>query len=254
MDTSNNTAVDKFYSISVSNRSGDSTASYAVFAAAPVIDPLPETITRRVITVFRSVASPTGQVYFTLPKYQLYALCGTINRDGLTDGVQIEIIDRHAVTLGKTLRDGTLSMGTDCKVRSVDGGLQFKPDEGSSNSNNSEAGGKEGAFTIKTSDDFTFMEAKSEKYILGLGISTNLVRDVGPYATFTPQPNTLYWIIPGNIFYLMSGHHKPRDVIKEEMEHSTSTVMINFDQLRTDDVQIVHDKNGKLVIAQEVES
>jgi hypothetical protein len=74
-----------------------------------------------------------------------------------------------------------------------------------------------------------------------------MVKDVGPFALFCPAPNTIYQIMPSNIYYVAIGIFNPRDATPEGLE--TSSCKIDFSQLPSNDVGLVHDERGKLTVA-----
>lgn len=73
-----------------------------------------------------------------------------------------------------------------------------------------------------------------------------MVKDVGPFSMFCPAPNTCYQIMPSNIFYVAIGTFNPRDATPAGLE--TASCKIDFGQLPTNDVGLVHDERGKLTI------
>jgi len=52
--------------------------------------------------------------------------------------------------------------------------------------------------------------------------------------------------MPSNVFYVAIGTFNPRDATPEGLE--TSSCMIDFNQLPSNDVGLVHDERGKLTV------
>ena len=85
-------------------------------------------------------------------------------------------------------------------------------------------------------------------YVVGFGTATTprLVKDIGPIAMFCPAPNTTYQITPSDCFYVAIGRFSPRDPTPEGLE--ASSCKIDFAQLQSYDVGLVHDEWGKLAV------
>ena len=63
------------------------------------------------------------------------------------------------------------------------------------------------------------------------------------------MPNTTYQIQPSKVFYLVEGDFVPRDRAKAEaLKALPSTCKVDFEELATDTIQLVHDDRGRLVI------
>ncbi|KAH8164423.1 hypothetical protein CIB48_g3822 [Xylaria polymorpha] len=228
--------------ITVTNRSGV-LQSYALFAGEPTVTPVTKPIFNDIITVLQGVPGSGGQAFFTMPSSELYAICGTNNRDAIDDGVQVEIVDKQPVVLGHQTDDGRTVPGTTSAVVVPSAGsLVF--DRGV----NLAPVGNPGCFCVRTTTDFSYKEAKQGRYIIGFGVSTTpqMVKDVGPFSMFCPAPNTCYQIMPSNIFYVAIGTFNPRDATPAGLE--TASCKIDFGQLPTNDVGLVHDERGKLTI------
>ncbi|CAG9951190.1 unnamed protein product [Clonostachys rosea f. rosea IK726] len=54
--------------------------------------------------------------------------------------------------------------------------------------------------------------------------------------------------MPSNKFYITMGEFNTRDLVKKPQEIGTDTVLVDFDQLATDRVSIVHDANNNLAV------
>ncbi|KAL6714843.1 hypothetical protein ACLMJK_007103 [Lecanora helva] len=227
-------------SITISNRSG-AVQNYVLFAEAPQIKPSSGSqLKTNIIVAFRGVAGNGGQAYFTMPKERLFAICGTSNSDGLKDLVQIEVLDKMPVTIGAQTRDGTLLAGTACDMV-VKGGTPIFSDQ-----QTAPALGELGGFCIRTKRDFSYQESKEGRYVLGLGISTSLIREIGPYVVFTPSPNQLYQIKPSNTFYVVASDEDTRAPVTPELKERACK--IDFNLLRTNDVLLLHNDRGELTI------
>lgn len=173
--------------ITVTNRSGV-LQSYALFAGEPTVTPVTKPIFNDIITVLQGVPGSGGQAFFTMPSSELYAICGTNNRDAIDDGVQVEIVDKQPVVLGHQTDDGRTVPGTTSAVVVPSAGsLVF--DRGV----NLAPVGNPGCFCVRTTTDFSYKEAKqgglyelnicvsflsfsNNNYIFGLG---RMVREVG---------------------------------------------------------------------------
>ncbi|KAI1177883.1 hypothetical protein F4777DRAFT_576695 [Nemania sp. FL0916] len=228
--------------ITVTNLSGV-TQSYALFAGTPTVTPTTKPIYNDIITVLRGVPGSGGQAFFTMPSAELVAICGTSNRDAIDDGVQVEIVDKQAVVLGHQADDGKTVPGTTSSVLVPSAGsLVF--DRGV----NTAPAGNPGCFCLRTTTDFSYKEAKQGRYVIGFGVPTTpqMVKDVGPFTMFCPAPNTIYQIMPSNIFYVAIGSFNPRDATPEGLE--AASCKIDFNQLPSNDVDLVHDERGKLTI------
>lgn len=66
---------------------------------------------------------------------------------------------------------------------------------------------------------------------------------------FCPTPNTVYQVKPSNLFYVAIGSYAPRAGTPEGLE--ASSCMIDFGQLQSNDVGLVHDEYGKLSVVVE---
>lgn len=84
-----------------------------------------------------------------------------------------------------------------------------------------------------------------DKFVVGF--SSSLRQNVGPYATFVPAPNESYQIKPSPVFYIAVGKFSPRDIITEQVKSLPGTCRIDFGQLETNQVSIVHNDQNKLV-------
>ncbi|KAA8895549.1 hypothetical protein FN846DRAFT_818166 [Sphaerosporella brunnea] len=232
------------FSIFINNHSGTK-KNYAIFTAAPNITPSVERTWTSVIAVLRGVVSGSGEATFSMPK-QVYAICGTSKSDQAAQ-ILIEVLDRRPVSLGVRSSDGTLIPGTALEVEVSDESPGFTTGVPPPPS------GDETAFCIQTGHDFTFEAAKDGDFILGLGgariADKRLEQDVGrAYAFFIPQPNTTYQIKPSNVFCIaaVSSDVQPRTLTTPDS--NSSTCIVDFNELQSDDVQIVHDTKGDLII------
>jgi len=81
-----------------------------------------------------------------------------------------------------------------------------------------------------------------------VGFSSSLRQSVGPYATFVPEPGEIYQVCPSTIFYIVQGRFNARDPIPKNLESAPSTCRVDFKELQTDTVSVVHDEHGKLSI------
>ncbi|CAG9951192.1 unnamed protein product [Clonostachys rosea f. rosea IK726] len=224
--------------ITINNRSQE-TCSYGLYAEPPTISPSTPTLTR-IITRVQGVANPHGQATFILSK-ELIATCGIYDVDYNIPtppdpkkkpvGTGTEVIDQQSVNLGSQTLDGTLVLFPWNPVLSK---VTARATAGS------------GAFAIRTRPDFVPQQAASNKFFIGYSCSVR--QDIGPYATFVPVPNQTYQIMPSNKFYITMGEFNTRDLVKKPQEIGTDTVLVDFDQLATDRVSIVHDANNNLAV------
>ena len=169
MATPQGTGSNRLLTITITNNSGIQ-QSYALFAGEPTIQPSVKPIHNDIITVFKGVAGGGGgQAFFTIPHAQLYAICGTSNRDAIEDGVQLEIVDKQLITLGHTTDEGKLVAGTTCNVSVENGTPVFN--------RHAAVGplGNPGCFCIRTSTDFSYKEAKVGMYLMSPFSATSLV-------------------------------------------------------------------------------
>ncbi|KAK2605657.1 hypothetical protein N8I77_008481 [Diaporthe amygdali] len=239
------------FTISVANKSGVM-QSYAIFSDAPTIRSSggsPGTSTRstiRIITSVKGVSSGQGMGCFTLSK-KLYATCGTYDVDSDPSegdeerspvGTGTEVIDQRPVALGKTDVKGKNIGGTLLEVDSSGGSPAFV------NGGDQEAAGEVDCFAIRTRSEFTSQEAKLNKFVLGF--SSSLRHTIGAYATFVPAPNQTYQVKPSKVFYVAIGTYNARDLVKEGLRTATATFRVDFEELSTNDVQLVHDERGNL--------
>ncbi|CAH0052043.1 unnamed protein product [Clonostachys solani] len=232
--------------ITINNRSQD-TCSYGLYAEPPTISPSTPTLTR-IITRVQGVANPHGQATFILSK-ELIATCGIYDVDYNIPtppdpkkkpvGTGTEVIDQQSVNLGSQSLDGTLVSGTVLEIDCSHGTPCFSKVT-------ARATAGSGAFAIRTRTDFVPQQAASNKFFIGYSCSVR--QDIGPYATFVPVPNQTYQIMPSNKFYITMGEFNTRDLVKKPQEIGTDTVLVDFDQLATDRVSIVHDANNNLTV------
>jgi hypothetical protein len=59
-----------------------------------------------------------------------------------------------------------------------------------------------------------------------------------------PQPSTTYQIKPSKVFFVAVGNFEPEALVGADLKESSATCKIDFTD--TDDVQIVHDRNGEV--------
>jgi hypothetical protein len=83
-----------------------------------------------------------------------------------------------------------------------------------------------------------------DKFVFGF--SSSLRHSIGPYATFVPAPNQTYQIKPSKVFFVTIGQYNARDLVKDGLRTSTASIRVDFGDLGTNDVQLVHDEQGKL--------
>ncbi|KAK9796587.1 hypothetical protein SCARD494_04289 [Seiridium cardinale] len=138
---------------SITNNSGI-TQSYARFAGEPVISPVFRPIRNDIITVFTGVpGGGGGQAYFTIPREQLYAICGTSYRDDIENGAQLDC-RQDLITPGDMTDEGRLVAGVKCGVSVEGGSYVFSRDASVAPL------GNPGYFCIRIGPDLSFREAK----------------------------------------------------------------------------------------------
>ncbi|KAG6367304.1 hypothetical protein INS49_001491 [Diaporthe citri] len=226
------------FTTSVANKSG-TVQSYAVFSEAPTIRSsgsspgISKISTIRIITSVKGVSSGQGIGYFTLSK-KLYAICGTYDVDGheerLPAGTGAEVIDYKLVTSGKIDATGKAIGGTLLEVDSSEGSPAFV--KGYEQEPVAEAD----CFVIRTRSEFTSQEAKQ----------ISMRRTIGFHATFVPGPNQTYQIEPSKVFHVAIGSYNARNIVKKSLRTATATFRVDFEELGTDDVQLVHGERGNL--------
>lgn len=140
-------------SITITNNSGV-LQSYALFTGEPTVTPEVSPIYNDIITTFKGVSGNGGQAFFTMPSAQLHAICGTIHRDAIEEGVQTEIVDKQSVTLGHVTDEGKLIPGSTCSVEVQKGSMVFSRTAAVTML------GNPGCFCIRTATDFAYTEAK----------------------------------------------------------------------------------------------
>ncbi|KAF4337524.1 hypothetical protein FBEOM_8622 [Fusarium beomiforme] len=232
------------YTITINNKS-QSKAAYGIYAEPPAVTPT-VTTTTRVISRVIGVASGHGQATFILSK-QLIATCGIydINSD-ISDppdpkkkpvGTGTEVIDQRYVDLGSKALDDTLIPGSFLEVDCSSGTPSFSKAS-------TDPSATVGLFAVKTKPDFTLQQAVSNKFFIGYSCSVR--QDIGSYVTFVPNPGQTYLIRPPNRFYVTIGSFNVRDIVKGPLKTSLDTVLIDFDELATDRVSLVHDAYNNL--------
>ncbi|GFP60265.1 hypothetical protein TASIC1_0017002700 [Trichoderma asperellum] len=233
------------YIISINNQS-DSKQAYAIFAAAPAIkrngDSAVEVVTR-IITSVRGVASPQGQASFMLSK-KLVATCGVYdveadlspqNQHRKRIGTGIEVVDQRAVDLGRLDEAGRLVRGTTLRIECSDGTPAFTKEE-------IPPSGALDCFSILTGRDFS---GREDQYVVGF--CSSMRQNIGPYATFVPEPGQEYQIAPSKIFYVVVGQFNPYDLTSPTLKDSPSTCKVDFGALGTDQVTLIHNDTGGLI-------
>ncbi|KAK9418683.1 hypothetical protein SUNI508_07940 [Seiridium unicorne] len=250
------------YIVSISNKSG-SKQSYAVFAALPQIQANNQAVTtihRRIITSVHSVPTGDGQANIFLPK-AWYATCGTYDVDTETATRQVtaavknrkvvssgtEIVDQREVELGSLTDTGLQLPGSTLVIECSDGTPCFA----TSDQTIPRAGALD-HFAIRTLTDFTAQEAKANKYLVGF--TSSLRPNIGPYASFVPQPGKLYQIKPSSALYVVVGHYHSRDLVAAGLQDEDTTYKIDFEKMATDHIHLAHRADGMLtMIKTEVE-
>ena len=164
----------------VENMSGI-TQNYAIFAGEPEIKPKVHDLRNDIFTSFQGVASHGGRAYFTMPRYQLSAICGTYIRSSVESGIQIEIVDHMSITLGSTSARGTVRPGTTCGVVIEDGSPVFAKHTISD-------GGNAKCFCVQTGADFTYQEASSSESLTPLTSPSYPPRSQSPQRPYEMNP------------------------------------------------------------------
>ena len=63
-----------------------------------------------------------------------------------------------------------------------------------------------------------------------------------------PGPNQTYQVKPSRVFYVVIGTYNARDIVNKALRTATATFRVDFEELGTDDVQLVHDERGTLQV------
>jgi hypothetical protein len=92
----------------------------------------------------------------------------------------------------------------------------------------------------------TDVDLVTDKFFIGFSCSVR--QEIGSYVTFIPSPGQTYVIMPSNKFYVTIGDFNVRDIVKKPLKASSDTVLVDFDQLATDRVSLVHDAYNNLSI------
>ncbi|KAL2793186.1 hypothetical protein BJX66DRAFT_339092 [Aspergillus keveii] len=223
------------YSITILNRSSVS-KSYAIFTHVPAITPTAQGLTSHAILVAKGVAPKSGTAYFSIPRESYFAVCGTSHQDEAT---KTHILDRRPVTLG-AVETSVLRPGTTCVTQVVSDALSFALWDGPAGDR-----GEAGAFCIQTGLDFTYEEATTNNFILGLGLSTTGSAQVGLYASFIPTPRTTYQITPSKLFYIV-----PRQLsvnAPRNDEDFANACQVDF-LVRSAHVKLAHNDNNVIEV------
>jgi hypothetical protein len=72
-------------------------------------------------------------------------------------------------------------------------------------------------------------------------------QNIGPYATFVPEPGQEYQIAPSKIFYVAVGQFNPYDLTSPTLRDSPSTCKVDFGTLGADQVTLTHNDTGGLI-------
>ncbi|KAK2601682.1 hypothetical protein QQS21_004757 [Conoideocrella luteorostrata] len=225
--------------ITITNATG-SPQSYALFSAPPTVTPEARSMRSSFILVLRGLASATGQAFFTLPKEPLYAVCGVMYSGESTVEMQLDVLDTRLIQLGRTADDSSLVPGTtlDLIIRRQTPTFANRPDIPPS--------AKKGCFCIRTSSEFSHNEARADDYVVGVSLFKKLSRHFGPYTTFRPAPGMEYQVQPSNKFYLAIGDYNMRSRVPDGLDKRS--LLIDFDVLELDDVQVYHNEQGRLTV------
>ncbi|EKJ70225.1 hypothetical protein FPSE_09599 [Fusarium pseudograminearum CS3096] len=81
-----------------------------------------------------------------------------------------------------------------------------------------------------------------------ISFSCSVRQEIGSYVTFVPSPGQTYVIMPSNKFYVTIGSFYVRDIVKKPLQTSSDTALVDFDQLATENVSLVHDAYNNLSI------
>lgn len=222
------------YTITVKNNSG-AHQRYALFNKPPKVT---SRVQSQIWTnVFATGNTPKGNTARFSMYTQYYAIVGT-SEGSPADGVEVDVTGQRQVNLGATKPTGEVVPGTTLGLTVSDDAPWFED-------NTYPDGAYVKSFEIKTKNDFTIAEAKKQKYVIGLGGAKAGTGSVGPAATFMPEPNVDYQIEPTNVYYLTFGNFTPGSLI--DVNKIGSLCVIDYGVLN-DDVVIVHDDHGNLVV------
>ncbi|KAL3456428.1 hypothetical protein BJX64DRAFT_294112 [Aspergillus heterothallicus] len=223
------------YSFTISNRPGVG-QSYAIFSRAPTVEPFAQGLTSHAILIAHGVASISGTAFVSIPRGSYYAICGTTHQD---EAITSHVFDRRPVTLS-VLDSPVPRHGTTCVTQVLSDGLSFALWSGPAGDR-----GEVSAFCIQTGSDFTYEQATTNNFILGLGLSTSGTSQVGLYASFTPSPRTTYQVTPSKLFYVAAVKVQVNAPIRDE--DLSNACQVDF-STRSPYVKLVHSDNNAIEV------
>ncbi|KAL3487024.1 hypothetical protein BJX62DRAFT_241422 [Aspergillus germanicus] len=223
------------YSITILNLSSIS-QSYAIFSQVPAIKPTAQGLTSHAILVAKGVAPKSGTAYFCIPRESYFAVCGTSHQDEATT---THVLDRRPVTLG-VVETTILRPGTTCVTQVVSDALSFTLWGGPAGDR-----GEAKAFCIQTGSDFTYEEATTNNFILGLGLSTTGSAHVGLFTSFVPTPRTTYQVTPSKVFYVVPRQLSVNAPRKDE--DFANACQVDF-SVRSAHVKLAHTDNNVIEV------
>ena len=95
-------------------------------------------------------------------------------------------------------------------------------------------------------DKKVLTDAFAGRFFVGIGISAQLVDEIGPQALFVPRPNELYTVKPSRIVHVANARMSSRDVVEPSLRKKACEV--NFDKMQSSHASLVHTKDGVLVL------
>ncbi|KAF4979195.1 hypothetical protein FZEAL_4568 [Fusarium zealandicum] len=225
------------YKVTVKNRSGAS-QNYSFFAANPVV--AGGASGRVWSNVMRSTPDTPndGKAVLELPT-SYYAICGSYEGSPETQG-RVSISKTVPIDLGTSNGD-SIAMGSTVNLivnnrSACDFEAPVSPGDG-----------KIGSFVVNTTTapgkEFTTQDAVNNHLLVGIAHCKD--DDLfTAMATFTPQPNSQYQIMPQAIVYVAAG---PRLKAGQVVMHETlvNTIAVDFKLRGDNEVVLSHNNNGE---------
>jgi hypothetical protein len=197
------------YSFTIVNQSGVS-QSYAIFCKEPAVNPPAHGLVSHAVLVAHGVASGSGTAFLTLPRTELYALCGINCKDAT---VQVRVLDRRPVSLG-TGSSHTLRHGTTCVTQVTSATPSFALWGGPADDR-----GEVGAFCIETGADFTYEQAAASEFKhLSPNLTQRMTRLIDYRKLYPrPRPQLLRTRTCGSLCFL---HSSSADNISDQAQQN----------------------------------
>ena len=103
----------------------------------------------------------------------------------------------------------------------------------------------EGTYRVQQFAVETDRRLPSDQFVVGFSCSAR--QNIGPDATFVPEPNDEYQIAPSRGFYVVVGQFNLYDIVSLSVKELNSTCYVDFGASETGQVTLVHHDNGALV-------